>query len=510
MPIETELKLQIDPRHLARLRDHPLLKHATEHATQQVYSVYYDTPGLDLWRAGIALRLRRVAERWTQTLKAGGHAAGGLHERDEIETGIAAPFPNFDGLDDSALAAPFASLELRARLTPLIVTEFTRTSCVLSPAPGVTLEASIDCGHVKSGNAAAPICELELEVKAGPAWRAFQVALQLLETVPLLVDDRSKAERGIALHLGAPQAPRKSPSSPLSAGMTCNDAFKALLLTCIAHYCANQRGMLDGADPEYLHQLRVALRRLRSVLSLFAPLFPAAVLAPPGAETRWLARTLGEARDWDVFVAETLPPVAAHYVKHAGLTAMTRSAARQRDVATRKARHAVTSVRGQGLLLSLGAWVSAETWLEAFDDARPHALHLPAAGFAQSVLDAALKRVRRRGGDFASLAPADLHRLRIAAKKLRYATEFFAPLFDHKTARDYRDTLARLQDVLGAYNDAGKMTHLAEHASSSLKGAAVSEARGIMLGWSAGMQHAGTRHMRRSWKEFRGAAPFWK
>ena len=70
--------------------------------------------------------------------------------------------------------------------------------------------------------------------------------------------------------------------------------------------------------------------------------------------------------------------------------------------------------------------------------------------------------------------------------------------------------LARLQDVLGAYNDAGKMTHLAERASSGLKGAPANEARGIMLGWSAGMQHAGMRYLRRSWKEFRDAEPFWK
>src|SRR5512141_1375193 len=98
MSIETELKLQIKPRDLARLRDHPLLRRAQEHATRQIYSVYYDTPELDLWRAGIALRLRRVGERWVQTIKGGGNAAGGLHQRAEIETEISAPFPNFDVL----------------------------------------------------------------------------------------------------------------------------------------------------------------------------------------------------------------------------------------------------------------------------------------------------------------------------------------------------------------------------------------------------------------------------
>jgi CHAD domain-containing protein len=132
------------------------------------------------------------------------------------------------------------------------------------------------------------------------------------------------------------------------------------------------------------------------------------------------------------------------------------------------------------------------------------------SGFAQTVLDATLKRVRKRGRHFANLASPELHRLRIAAKKLRYATEFFAPLRDGRNARDYQDTLARLQDELGSYNDAVKVTSLADRASRGLRGAAANEARGIMLGWSAGMQAAGMRHLKRVWKGFRGAKPFWE
>jgi len=510
VPLETELKLQIDPRHIARLRGHPLFKHATHRISRKLHSVYYDTPDLDLWRAGITLRLRRMAGCWTQTVKGGGTVAAGLHQRHESEIGITAPFPDFSAIGNDELAAHFASPQLRAHLQPMIVTEFTRTSCVLTPAEGVAMEASIDHGIIKSGAATEPICELELEVKTGPAWRAYQVAMQLLEAAPLLVEDRSKAERGVALHLGTPCKPLKAPPSPVAAGMTGNGAFKALVLTCLAHYTANQRGMLDGADPEYLHQMRVALRRLRSVFSTFARLFPAAVLEPPVAETRWLARILGAARDWDVFVAETLPPVRARYAQHPGMAALIRSAAILRKAANRTARRAVVSARGQGLLLALGAWINAETWLEAFDDTQNAEIQRPVSGFAQTVLDAALKRVRKRGRHFANLAPPELHRLRIAAKKLRYATEFFAPLHDGKNARDYQGALACLQDALGSYNDAVKMTSFADRASRGLRGAAANEARGIMLGWSAGIQSAGTRHLKRVWKEFRAAEPFWE
>jgi inorganic triphosphatase YgiF len=530
MPVEIELKLQLDPRHIARLRDHPLLKHAAHSTTRKLYSVYYDTPDLDLWRAGIALRLRRAGApasskqsfrlrdatvsasgaRWIQTIKSGGAAVAGLHQRKECEAEVATQFPDFSAIADAELAARFASIELRARLKPVIVTEFTRSCCMLAPAAGVAIEASIDHGIIKSGDATELVCELELEVKAGSAWRAYQVALQLLEAVPLLVEDRSKAERGMALHERVPRKPRQTPPSPVAAGMTSNDAFTALVQSCLAHYTANQRGTLDGADPEYLHQMRVALRRLRSVFSTFAPLFSATALAPPAAETRWLAQVLGPARDWDVFNADILPPVTARYARHAGMVAVTRSAARLRLAANRRARRAVASARGQGLLLALGSWLSAATWLEQLSEAQRGELQRPAAEFARTVLDAALKRVSKRGRHFASLAPRELHRLRIAAKKLRYAAEFFAPLYDADQTRDYRAALARLQDTLGVYNDAVTVTRLAERASRGLKGAAANEARGIMLGWSAGMQDAGTRHLKRIWNDFRAAKPFWK
>ncbi len=510
MTLETELKLQFDPRNIARLRAHPLFKHATRRLSRKLYSVYYDTPDLELWRAGITLRLRRIAGGWVQTVKGGGTVAAGLHQRHEFETAITAPVPDFSAIAGGEFAPPFASPELRARLKPMIVTDFTRISFMLAPVPGVAIEASIDRGIIKSGSATEPVCELELEVSTGPAWRAYQVGMQLLENAPLLVEDRSKAERGVALHLGTRYKPLKASASPLAAGMTSNNAFKALVLACLAHYTANQRGMLDGSDPEYLHQMRVALRRLRSVFGTFAPLFPAAVLEPPVAETRWLARILGAARDWDVFVSETLPPVSARYAQHPGMAALTRSAAILRKAVNRNARRAVVSARGQGLLLALGAWTNAETWLEGLDVAQRDELQRPASGFAQTVLNAALQRTRKRGRHFANLEPPELHRLRIAAKKLRYATEFFAPLHDGRHARDYQDALARLQDALGSYNDAVKITSLAARASRGLRGAGAIEARGIMLGWSGGMQTVDTRHLKRIWKEFRAAEPFWE
>src|SRR6188474_753207 len=140
MSLETELKLQIEPRHLARLAAHPLLKRAAKGVTRKLHSVYYDTPELDLWGSGACLRVRRSGKHWLQTVKSGAAVAAGLHQRHEFETTLAAPFPDFENIQSSEAAAYFSSPGLRERLQPVVVTEFTRTSRELTPADGVAIE----------------------------------------------------------------------------------------------------------------------------------------------------------------------------------------------------------------------------------------------------------------------------------------------------------------------------------------------------------------------------------
>jgi CHAD domain-containing protein len=411
-------------------------------------------------------------------------------------------------------------------------------SCLLAPATGAAIEASIDRGIITSGNSSEPICELELEIKTGPPWRAYQAAMQLLEAAPLLIEDRSKAERGIALYLRKPRAPCKALPSPVTAEMTGNDAFKALVQSCLAHYVANQRGMLEDTDPEYLHQARVALRRLRSVFNTFSPLLPATALEGPVTETRWLSHQLGRARDCDVFAAETLAPVTAQHSGNTGMAALARSALRLRQSINRKARRAMASARGQGLLLSLGGWLSAETWLETLTDApaptagatvasrksgpllhvtpvpappagdaqRSH-LQEPVTGFARTDLDAASQRMSKRGRNIGSQAPRQLHRLRIAVKKLRYAGDFFAPLYPRKRTKPYLARLAELQQVLGIINDTAITPQLLAELDAS--SAAAHEAVGYIMAWNASIRARELKRLTRAWPQFKRAKTFW-
>ena len=106
---------------------------------------------------------------------------------------------------------------------------------------------------------------------------------------------------------------------------------------------------MTDEDTEWVHQMRVGTRRLRSCLSLMKPFCAAAKLEPATAEVKWLATLLGAARDWDVFVTETLPPLAAWFAQDAsaapGIKRLRDRAARRRRDARRRAREAVASLR---------------------------------------------------------------------------------------------------------------------------------------------------------------------
>jgi inorganic triphosphatase YgiF len=506
---EIELKLSFPAAVLRKLGAHRLMKGAARPVTRKLHTVYYDTPSLDLWRRGVALRVRRAGRRWVQTVKGGGSVRGGLHRRTEIESEIAGPQPDFARIRDGDLAGVFASPQVRGQVRPVFITDFSRSSRTLDLGGETIVEASIDSGGIRSGGRVEAVNELELELKSGQAARLYDLALGLLKDVPLAIENRSKAERGFALARGESLAPVKARPPTLATDMAVDEAFTAVVWTSLAHLQANERGMRAGEDTEYLHQMRVALRRLRSAFSVFAPALPRETIAPITAELKWLGGSLGTARDWDVFVTETLPPVRVEFGEHPALDAFHLQCATLRRAAARRARRTVASQRYQRVLLTLAGWLTAGQWSADLDETGRARLAAPVVEFAGAVLERRYQRVRKRGRKLASLSPAELHRLRIAIKKFRYATDFFAGLYEGKRARETQKRLARLQDVLGAINDASTVGNLVGEVLSGSNGRQAAEARGILLGWSRGRAATLRRELNTAWKAFRAAEKFW-
>jgi len=316
--MEIELKLLLAPGDVPRLRAHALLAQYAQAEPQvlAMHDIYVDTPDLQLCRHQAGLRVRQVEGRWVQTLKAGGTVSGGLHSRHEWEGEVAGPAPELDALDAAiGRKQPIRALlrqdAVRAGLHAVFTTRMERTVWQLRTPQGDQIECVLDQGVIESGEHGAdgaarsvPVSEIELELKQGQAASLFDVALALLQDVPLRLGHMSKAERGYRLAASQPLQAVKAQPLPLDAAMTVEQVFLAICGNCLEQVSGNQDGVAAGEDVESLHQMRVGLRRLRSALGMFKTL-----LALPDAlktELDWLGGALGEARDWDVLAGNTL------------------------------------------------------------------------------------------------------------------------------------------------------------------------------------------------------------
>jgi triphosphatase len=512
MAEEIKLKLLIDPADVLKLRRMPALKtwSTAKPVSQKLVTTYYDTPDLALRHAGIVLRVRRVGRGWIQTIKESGAVCAGLHQHMEWEGPVAGPTPDLSNITDPALLKLFSHHGLRNQLEPVFITAFRRTNWLLSFAEGEDIELALDQGELKAGQSVAPLCEVELELKAGRPDKLYEVALQFLESIKLMPENRSKAERGYAQYSGAPAMPVKATSPGLSPSMSANEAFKVIIASCITHMQANQGGVLLGQDPEYLHQMRVALRRLRSAQSLFGSVIPRATYPEISDGLKWLAEQLGPARDWDVLVTETLPPLMAQFPGQKAWTALRRRVLERQQHYNEIARAAVRSRGYAKLMLTLGAWVEQEVWRVYLTGVQLQELAVPVDELARQILDRWHKQLRKRGRNLTHLSVAERHAVRIAAKKLRYAAEFFSGLYAQKQAQVYLDALAGLQDGLGMLNDIATTHRLLAIFHTPRTNAENREAIGIALGWVACRGTQLLPSLKPPWETFLQQKSFWR
>ncbi|MCX7673283.1 MAG: CHAD domain-containing protein [Thiobacillaceae bacterium] len=495
--MEIEVKFALTPAGAAALRKHPLLGGA-EGVRERLHTVYYDTPDFALLRHEVALRLRRKGRRWVQTLKARTGSGGLLAERPEWETAVIGPRPEPALLPPQARACLPEGVE--GQLAPVFETAFWRRTWTLQPE-GAVIELALDQGEVRAGESAWPILELELELKSGRLDDLFDVAQRLAADLPVRLEPRSKAQRGYQLAGALTLAPVKASLPALALDGPAGAAFVAIARACMRQFEANLPGYLAAAargetpDPEYVHQMRVSMRRLRAAVGLLRFM----AVAPPEwvDELRWLMGELGQARDWDVFVTETLPRVEADLGGTVSLAPLLEVARRLRQAANARAEAALTDARLARL------WLAMERSLAAFPPTP-----MSARAWAVAALDRRYRRIKRLGKGLQALDAAGRHALRIAGKKLRYAAEFFSALRP-KAARRFSARLAELQDVLGVLNDAAVTAHLLEQAKAT-GGAAVLEAAGAVSGYLACAQQQRLRSLAQAWAEFRATRGFWR
>ena len=460
-PIETELKLQLAPAHVGRLRRSPVLSKAV--CTEvNIHNIYFDTKDRLLHRHRMALRVRQIGRRWLQTLKTSPKTSGTMSSRGEWET--PARVVRGQGRVDLARLAESPLPELLAKekrqteLEPVFRTSVRRAQWIVQRGTPV-VEVALDVGEIGAevdGQVLhEPICELELELKQasgeGAAAALIDLALELLDvggkSPPSLTPVAlSKAERGYQLAAQRPipvvKASAKTFVEDVTIRSTTASALRAVLARGLAVLTANIEGLLRYDNPEYVHQARVALRRARSAIRLFDR-EQHDVPRSLSDELRWFARALGDARDWDVLVDETLPSLTDAIGVDAVQLLVARANSKRRQ-AHMNIRKAARSSRYAALVLNVEKWCMTP-------EPGGSALFVDAAAPA---LKGASKKLFKRACFFAALTPPRRHRVRILAKRLRYALDLFAVVLPKRATERYIESLAELQDTLGQLNDA--------------------------------------------------------
>jgi triphosphatase len=456
--------------------------------TQSVKIVWHDSPEHALLADGLTLTEQRGVRRLERLFPG---AATWLP---------AQPVPIVAEAPDEAMLpsplAPVAAFEGRQTTS---VHRFGAQPVVVTVAKGI----------LRAVTAEQPVARIWL---SGEEQAVHAAAVLIGGSVPIAVPLTSLAAEGIALATGRPATPRHTgapalPAEPLSV----TDALMHILGHLIDVILANApiAVSLDGEGPEAVHQMRVAVRRARSALSIFGAAVPAGVLDMIGAHLKELGSRLGPTRDWDVFAEETAPAIQQALPNDERLERLIAAGSRRR----RGCQQALASYLGSSAFRMLGielAWfAAARFWHAGPEAASGEATNPPPSlvDFAGSVLQHRWRKLLSSGKRIEELDVPALHGVRLRAKRARYAAEMFSTLHRGKAPLRFIHRLSELQTRLGVLNDGAVATHLlAELGGPSGRHA---YATGIVIGFLAARGAKMRPRIVRAFERFRRQPGYW-
>lgn len=502
MYIERELKFRLPADAVDGLW--ALLPGAPVPTQRRLHSTYFDTPDFRLREARAALRLRRDGRKRILCFKCDSPVAHGVPQRNEWEA--PAPRGRFspEALPREEILAA-AGVDLRrhaATLAPVFETRFVRHAAQVVLGDGTRVEVCLDCGGIGAGRAGVSLLELELELLEGKPASMLALAERLVGPLRLELEARSKAEQGYGLIGSRPETPLKAQLVRLRRGMSAEQAMLAILDGCRAQLQANVSGTMHSRNPEFLHQLRVGLRRLRSALRTFAPLVSKSSVRPVARELKGIVAKLGCARDWDVFHAILSQRIAPPPGRKLEMTRLLREVSARRSAARRQAREALASAAFQRFLLHLMRWTEQATWRRS--EAVRRAVAQPAGRFGRRALARLERKALRHAQRIDWADPAARHRLRILVKRLRYACEFFSTTQPPKATRRYLERLEAVQDALGELNDIALAGRLLEQLGEG----ADQQGAAFVRGWFAARQDVLIPELAAAWRGWKKQARF--
>lgn len=508
---ETEIRFALSPALAERLERRYLAENAG--TAEQNETVYYDTPGRLLWRHGAEFRVRQNANGIKQTVKYRTDEANPF-ARHEAETSLPSPVPDTVHLRTS-LPPALAALTEGEVFEPVFRAIVTRRKLTF-PQSGSRIELAYDRGEIAAGSRTIPMLEAELELMEGSDADLADAALAFVAAVPAGLLTQGKAARGYGLATGAQPKPAYQDKQELAPATPLPEAIAAMLRSGFVQALANQAALLATDEPEAVHQMRVGLRRMRSIVSAFRPVLDLSGAGALLQETKAFFTLLGDVREADVFLTET---VARFPAEHGGAerhAVLVREVERFRVQARKRAKDYAAGPAFARLALGWLRWIEGGSWLRHEQPLDRLLLTRPVSQFAAGRLTKMQKTLHKRGHHALRGTVDDWHEARIAAKKLRYAGGPLLAVLDEdgELARTAKGTphatkrLAKLQDELGAFNDLCTVAPFLERVADTVPARARQEfavAAAYCSGWcDAQVQHAVPR-LEARWKDFEDA-----
>lgn len=509
IPSEIEIKFKADRPALERVLAVRQLQGAVVAPERELLSIYFDTAGRDLQRAGLTFRLRRKGRSIPVLgVKWANEATGDLFTRAEVET------RSPDGEPSIAHFEPAIRDRLKAilggqALEPVFKTHVKRRTATIHHGHS-EIELALDDGVVLANDQSLPLTEVELELKRGSTTDLLGLAHELAQDCGLSLAFEPKASKGYRLAEQAAMRPKKAMPMQLAPSASFDDVIAAVIANCLAHFTVNWASLRESDAPESIHQMRVALRRLRSALSIFRKRIILPELEDIRARARNIATALGPARECDAFRQNALAGPFLNQPNRLAAAARLLEAVESRRVESyASARQVIDDPATSLFVLDVHSFLVGRSWRTALGPGDLGLLTTPARNFAHEVLDRLRRRALKRGKHLPDMPDQERHDLRIALKNLRYAVEFFGPLFeDDKEQRDFLRLVSDLQEDLGAHNDAATAEAFIGTLDLSVDPGA-HFAAGYLLGFYRHATVVADTHLARRWKSFRRAGAFW-
>ncbi|CEF42762.1 hypothetical protein ASN_3535 [Acetobacter senegalensis] len=504
-PSKASVPLEIEVKFLFPSNAYPLLENtialkAAGTAPAQMHQVtaYYDTPELDLLQVGFSLRVRQTGGQYVQTLKTQQSKRQLNFHRKEWEWHVTSEQPDLDLLSGTPLRN--WRKDFRGKLAPVWTTDIRRTVHTFEHN-GALVECSLDDGVLRSGEKATDLQELELELKRGPVTALYDLALKVMADNPLRLGVLSKAERGYFLLTGSAPPSKKTKFQNLSRKITLLGGFRSLARTGLNGIILNLPAV-EQSEMEGIHQMRVAIRQVRTILRLFAHYEDDHTLKHFQKELRRIGRLLGKARDWDVFCQDTLPNMLMEIADSSLKKILIDIAQEERRKSHELLHQELKSKPLTILIISLSAWIEGHPLL-----GKKMFLRTPLHTLVPDLLKPLDHKITKQGSYIRRLSAEELHTLRKTLKKLRYSASYFSNFYARKNVKPYMDHCKKQQHYLGEINDTAIAdTLLKEIGKTHTKiYSIVSSVRSLNKKRRKAALHA----LEHAWKKFRDTKPFW-